>query len=74
MNKWNWVNAFRNTLQLNAEESTDKLKDADERNTKLKDELDETTKQLINNCNDLAHSHEELKKSRREISVSLILT
>lgn len=60
----------RNTLQLNSEETMDKLKDADDLNDKLKEELESKTVQLINSSNDLAHSHSELLKSRREISVS----
>lgn len=49
----------------------DKLKDADDVNEKLKVELESKTAQLINSFNDLAHSHSELIKSRREINVSL---
>lgn len=61
---------YRNTLQLNSEETTDKLKDADDLNDKLKVELESKTVQLMNSSNDLAHSHSELIKSRREIDVS----
>lgn len=48
----------------------DKLRDADDLNEKLKEELESKTVQLINSSNDLAHSHSELIKSRREINVS----
>lgn len=63
-------NYYRNALQLNSEETMDKLKDADDLNEKLKVELESKTVQLINSSNDLAHSHSELIKSRREINVS----
>lgn len=75
-NRNNWINVksifnyYRNTLQLNSEETMDKLKDADDVNEKLKVELESKTAQLINSFNDLAHSHSELIKSRREINVS----
>lgn len=61
----------RNTLQLNSEETMDKLKNADDLTEKLKVELENKTVQLINSSNDLAHSHSELIKSRREINVSV---
>lgn len=60
----------RNSLQFNKDETLDKLRDSEENNLKLKDGLADTTKQLINNSNELAHSQIELKKSRREINVS----
>lgn len=48
----------------------DRLKDAEELNFRLKDDLEDKAKQLMNNSNELAHSHSELKKSRNEINVS----
>lgn len=63
----------RNTLQLNSEETMDKLRDTDELNEKLKGELESKTIELINSSNDLAHSHSELMKSRREINVSFLV-
>lgn len=51
----------------------DKLRDTDELNDKLKEELGCKTLQLINSSNDLAQSHTELLKSRREINVSFTL-
>lgn len=61
---------YRNVLQLQSEENMDKLRDGDQLNDKLKEELESKTIQLINSSNDLAHSHSELLKSRREINVS----
>lgn len=49
----------------------DKLKETDDLNEKLREELESKTVQLINSSNDLAHSHSELIKSRREINVSV---
>lgn len=63
----------RNTLQLNSEETMDKLKDADDLTEKMKEALESKTVLLINSSNDLAHSHSELIKSRREINVSFCL-
>lgn len=60
----------RNSLQFNKDETLEKLRDSEENNLKLKDGLADTTKQLINNSNELAKSQIELKKSRREINVS----
>lgn len=60
----------RNSLQFNKDETLEKLRDSEENNLKLKDGLADTTKQLINNSNELAQSQIELKKSRREINVS----
>lgn len=61
---------FRNSLQLTKEEMLEKLKNFEDLNLKLKDDLDSATKQLVNNCNDLTYSKTELLKSRREINVS----
>lgn len=62
--------SHRNTLQLNSVDTMDKLRDTNELNDKFTVELESKTQQLINSANDLAHSHSELIKSRREINVS----
>lgn len=47
----------------------DNLNGAEELNLKLQNGLEKSTIQLINNCNELANSHTELKKNRLEINV-----
>lgn len=63
-----WI--CRNTLQIGKDETLEKLRNSEENQLKLKGDLETTTKQLINNCQELAQSQTELKKSRREINVS----
>lgn len=54
---------------MNKEEMAEKLKTWEESNLKLKNDLEEASKQLINSCNDLTYNKTELIKSRREINV-----
>ncbi|XP_037904719.1 restin homolog isoform X1 [Hermetia illucens] len=57
----------KNKLQLNKEEMLEKLKELDDRNNKLTDELMDVTQQLILKGNDLATNKTELQRHRNEI-------
>lgn len=50
----------------------EKLKDSEDINFKLENELENTAKKMINHSDDLEYSQTELKKCRREINVSII--
>lgn len=63
-------NFVRNMLQVNKNYLSDKVIDCEKENDELKTNLDITTRQYNNKCNDFENSQSELKKSRREIDVS----
>lgn len=61
---------FRNKLQLNKEELLEKLRDWEQLNAKLKNELEDASHQITVNGSDLANSKLELQRHRNEIDVS----
>lgn len=64
----------RNTLKLTEEKTLEKLKDSEEMNLKLKNDLEIATAQLISKCNDLTSRQSELKTNRHVINVSVEIT
>lgn len=63
---------FRNKIALSKDETMDKLKEWEDINIKLKEELKEITEKLILKGNELTGSKTELIRHRNEIDVSFI--
>lgn len=64
---------IRNKLQLNEEEISEKLRQWEIMNFKLKDELKDATQQLLVRSEDLISSKADLVKHRLEIDVRFFI-
>lgn len=61
---------FRNKLALTNEEIQDRVKEFEDLNVKLKDDLKDASQQLLARGNELVKSKAELQSHRMEIDVS----
>lgn len=62
---------FRNKLALTNEEIQDRVKEYEELNEKLKDDLKDASQQLVTRGTELVKSKAELQSHRMEIDVSI---
>lgn len=63
---------FRNKLALTNEEVQDRVKEFEDLNVRLKDDLKDASQQLLSRGNELVKSKAELQSHRMEIDVSFL--
>jgi len=65
----NLLSSFRNKLQQHKEDMLEKLKDLEDVNMKLQDELMDATQELMIKGSDLSGAKSEMQRHRNEIDV-----